>query len=39
MSDNPRPQLYGARYAALLATRADEKPAEEPFTVVGKHCE
>ena len=39
MSDNPRPQLYGARYAALLANRADEDRAEEPFTVAGKHCE
>ena len=24
MSDNPRPQLYGSRYEALLANRADE---------------
>ena len=24
MSDNPRPQLYGARYEALLANRAEE---------------
>ena len=39
MSDNPRPQLYGARYTALLANRADEEPADEPFTVAGKHCE
>ncbi len=39
MSDNPRPQLYGARYTALLANRADEDRAEEPFTVAGKHCE
>lgn len=38
MSDNPRPQLYGARYTALLANRADE-PAEEPYAVTGKHCE
>jgi diaminopimelate decarboxylase len=38
MSDNPRPQLYGARYAALLANRADEH-AEGTFTIVGKHCE
>ena len=38
MSDNPRPQLYGARYAALLANRADESPAGE-FTIAGKHCE
>ncbi len=39
MSDNPRPQLYNARYTALLANRADEEPAGEPFTVAGKHCE
>ena len=39
MSDNPRPQLYDARFAALLANRADEEPADEPFTVAGKHCE
>ncbi|HUQ23523.1 MAG TPA: diaminopimelate decarboxylase [Gaiellaceae bacterium] len=39
MSDNPRPQLYDARYSALLANRADEEPAESQFTIVGKHCE
>jgi diaminopimelate decarboxylase len=39
MSDNPRPQLYDARYAALLANRAEEEPADEPFTIAGKHCE
>ena len=38
MSDNPRPALYGARYTALLADRADE-PTSGAFTVVGKHCE
>ncbi len=38
MSDNPRPQLYGARYEALLASRAGEPPAGE-FRIVGKHCE
>jgi len=38
MSDNPRPQLYGARYTALLANRADE-PADEPYAVAGLHCE
>jgi diaminopimelate decarboxylase len=38
MSDNPRPQLYGARYSALVANRADE-PATATFTVCGKHCE
>ena len=38
MSDNPRPQLYQARYAALLANRADEEP-NDVFTIAGKHCE
>jgi diaminopimelate decarboxylase len=38
MSDNPRPQLYGARYEALLANRADE-PATGTFRIAGKHCE
>ena len=38
MSDNPRPQLYGARYTALLANRADEEATGE-FTIAGKHCE
>jgi diaminopimelate decarboxylase len=38
MSDNPRPAMYGSRYAALLATRMDE-PADGAFAVAGKHCE
>ena len=38
MSDNPRPQLYGARHTALLANRADE-PAAGAYSVCGKHCE
>jgi diaminopimelate decarboxylase len=38
MSDNPRPQLYGARYTALLANRADE-PTARTYRVAGKHCE
>jgi diaminopimelate decarboxylase len=38
MSDNPRPALYGARYTALLANRADE-PATDVYAVAGKHCE
>jgi diaminopimelate decarboxylase len=38
MSDNPRPALYGARYTALLANRADE-PADHAYAVAGKHCE
>jgi diaminopimelate decarboxylase len=38
MSDNPRPAMYGARYAALIADRADADP-DEVFAVAGKHCE
>ena len=38
MSDNPRPQLYGARYEALLANRAGELP-DGVFRIAGKHCE
>ncbi|MFF3095407.1 diaminopimelate decarboxylase [Streptomyces cyaneofuscatus] len=38
MSDNPRPALYGARYAPRLISA---RPAAEPVlaTVVGRHCE
>lgn len=38
MSDNPRPQLYGASFSAMLANRANEPPAGS-YTVCGKHCE
>ncbi len=38
MSDNPRPQLYGARHTALLADRVDE-PAAGAYAICGKHCE
>ncbi len=38
MSDNPRPQLYGAQYTALLANRAAEEPSGT-YDVCGKHCE
>jgi diaminopimelate decarboxylase len=38
MSDNPRPQLYGARYTALLGNRAGEEPSGT-YAVCGKHCE
>jgi diaminopimelate decarboxylase len=38
MSDNPRPQLYGARYGAILANRAEEQAAGR-YAVCGKHCE
>ena len=38
MSDNPRPQLYKARYSALLANRAEDEP-DDVFAIAGKHCE
>lgn len=38
MSDNPRPQLYDARYTALSAARAGEDAVEE-VSVAGMHCE
>ena len=38
MSDNPRPQLYGARYEALLANRTAEL-ADGIYRIAGKHCE
>jgi diaminopimelate decarboxylase len=38
MSDNPRPQLYEARFSCLLANRGDE-PSAGTYTVCGKHCE
>lgn len=38
MSDNIRPSLYGARYSASLANRADDGP-REMVTISGKYCE
>jgi diaminopimelate decarboxylase len=38
MSDNLRPMLYGARYEALVANRADAR-ADTLATVAGMHCE
>ncbi|MFG2284790.1 diaminopimelate decarboxylase [Streptomyces sp. NPDC048595] len=38
MSDNPRPALYGVRYAPRLVGRGS-LAAPEPVTVVGRHCE
>ena len=38
MSDNPRPALYGARYAAVVADRP-EAPADRLYSIAGKHCE
>jgi diaminopimelate decarboxylase len=38
ISDNLRPMLYGARYEALIADRADAAP-ETTATIAGMHCE
>ncbi|WP_370415572.1 diaminopimelate decarboxylase [Streptomyces fradiae] len=38
MSDNPRPALYGVRYAPRLIARPSTAPPR-PVTVVGRHCE
>jgi diaminopimelate decarboxylase len=38
MSDNPRPALYGARYAVRLVGRP-LRALPRPMTVVGRHCE
>jgi diaminopimelate decarboxylase len=38
MSDNPRPQLYEARYHAFLANRGNDAP-DTTVTIAGKHCE
>ncbi|WP_329320494.1 diaminopimelate decarboxylase [Streptomyces sp. NBC_01262] len=38
MSDNPRPALYGVRYAPTLIGRRS-RSAPRPVTVVGRHCE
>jgi diaminopimelate decarboxylase len=38
MSDNIRPALYQARYAAMLANKAGEAPGRT-VTVAGMHCE
>jgi diaminopimelate decarboxylase len=38
MSDNLRPMLYGSRYEAMVANRADGTP-DTLATVAGMHCE
>lgn len=38
MSDNIRPALYGSRYEALLANKADLPPTKV-VTIAGAHCE
>jgi diaminopimelate decarboxylase len=38
LSDNPRPQMYGAVYSCILANRANEE-ITDLVTIAGKHCE
>lgn len=38
MADNPRPALYGSRYSALVANKANAA-LEETVTIAGKCCE
>jgi diaminopimelate decarboxylase len=38
MSDNLRPMLYGSRYEAILANRANDA-ADATVTIAGMHCE
>lgn len=38
MSDNPRPQLYNARYQAIVANKAEAEGTIH-YTIAGKHCE
>ncbi|MDD4587339.1 MAG: diaminopimelate decarboxylase [Heliobacteriaceae bacterium] len=38
MTDNPRPALYGSRYEAMLANKADRE-AVEVVSITGKCCE
>ncbi|MEF3275125.1 MAG: diaminopimelate decarboxylase [Chloroflexus sp.] len=38
MADNIRPALYGARYTAMLADRADA-PADTVMSIGGRYCE
>ncbi|WP_127530813.1 diaminopimelate decarboxylase [Paenibacillus kobensis] len=38
MTDNPRPALYGSKYEAVIANRANDAK-EETVSVAGKACE
>jgi diaminopimelate decarboxylase len=38
MADNPRPQMYGAKYTAMNASKLGE-PHDTEFRVAGRHCE
>src|SRR2546422_2936841 len=37
MSDNPRPQLYGARYEALIANKAEERVDRKSTRLNSSH--
>lgn len=39
VSDNPRPQMYGARYTAVNAHKAAPHLPTRPYRILGKHCE
>ena len=38
MGDNPRPALYGSKYEATLANKANQAP-EETVSIAGRCCE
>lgn len=38
MTDNPRPALYGSKYLAMLANKANQE-ARETVSIAGKCCE
>jgi diaminopimelate decarboxylase len=38
MSDNIRPSLYGAKYSAAIASRAEDGPREQ-VAISGRYCE
>ena len=38
MADNPRPAIYGAKYEAILANRANETP-NNTYAIAGHACE
>ena len=39
MSDNPRPQLYDARYTGAAPRTVPTEEPDEDVSVAGKHCE
>jgi diaminopimelate decarboxylase len=39
MADNIRPTAYGAKYAAVLANRVEDRTAVADVAIAGKYCE